>query len=338
MIPRTNTIVQTKDWQNSLATAISSVAQLLEYVGMAKHPSVLSDDNFNQFPLRVPHSYADKIKKGDINDPLLLQVLPTKDELECLPGYTVDPLAEQEASPAPGIIHKYHGRVLLVITGACAIHCRYCFRRHFPYQQHRMGSDEREQTLDYLRNDQSISEIIFSGGDPLAVNDKLLGQWIAAIGEISHIKRLRFHTRLPAVIPERITHDLLTNISQCRQQIIFVMHINHANEIDSDIAAAVRKLKDHDVTVLNQTVFLKGINDNSHTLADLSTMLFRAGVLPYYLHILDKVAGGAHFDLAQNEAQHIYAKLTKLLPGYLVPKLVMEQAGHSAKTILPPIF
>ena len=338
MIPRTNTIVQTKDWQNSLATAIKSVAQLLEYVGIAQHPSALLDDNFNQFPLRVPHSYADKIKKGDINDPLLLQVLPTKDELECPPGYTLDPLAEQQASPAPGIIHKYHGRVLLVITGACAIHCRYCFRRHFPYQQHRMGKDEREQTLDYLRNNDSISEVIFSGGDPLAVNDRLLSQWIDSLSQISHIKRLRFHTRLPAVIPERITNELLASINQCRQQIVFVMHINHANEIDSDIAAAIRKLKDHDVTVLNQTVLLKGINDNSHTLADLSTMLFRAGALPYYLHILDKVAGGAHFDLAQNEAQYVYAKLTKLLPGYLVPKLVIEQAGHTAKTILPPIF
>jgi EF-P beta-lysylation protein EpmB len=338
MIPRTNTIVQTKDWQNSLATAISSVAQLLEYVGIAKHPNVLADDNCNKFPLRVPYGYADKIKKGDINDPLLLQVLPTKDELECHPGYTVDPLVEQQASPAPGIIHKYHGRVLLVITGACAIHCRYCFRRHFPYQQHRMGKDEREQTLDYLRKDQSISEIIFSGGDPLAVNDKLLHQWIEAISEIPHIERLRFHTRLPAVIPERITNDLLNNISQCPQQIIFVMHINHANEIDSDIAAAIQKLKNHDVTVLNQTVLLKGINDNSHTLAELSTALFNAGALPYYLHVLDKVAGGAHFDLAQNEAQRTYAKLTKLLPGYLVPKLVIEQAGYSAKTILPPIF
>jgi KamA family protein len=201
-----------------------------------------------------------------------------------------------------------------------------------------MGGDEREQTLNYLRNDESISEVIFSGGDPLAVNDKLLRQWIEAIGQISHIKRLRFHTRLPAVIPERITNELLASITQCSQQIIFVLHINHANEIDSNIAAAIRKLKDHDATVLNQTVLLKGINDNSQALADLSTMLFSAGALPYYLHVLDKVAGGAHFDLAQNEAQHIYAKLTKLLPGYLVPKLVIEQAGHAAKTILPPIF
>ena len=338
MIPRTNTIVQTKDWQNSLATAIKSVAELLEYVGISHHPSALLDDSFNQFPLRVPHSYADKIKKGDINDPLLLQVLPTKDELECPPGYTLDPLAEQQASPAPGIIHKYHGRVLLVITGACAIHCRYCFRRHFPYQEHRMGSNEREQTLNYLRDDASISEVIFSGGDPLAVNDKLLSQWIQAIGQIPHIKRLRFHTRLPAVIPERITNELLASITQCSQQIVFVLHINHANEIDSPIANAIQKLKNHDVTVLNQTVLLKGINDNSQALAELSTMLFSAGALPYYLHVLDKVAGGAHFDLAQNEAQSIYAKLVNLLPGYLVPKLVIEQAGHTAKTILSPIL
>jgi EF-P beta-lysylation protein EpmB len=338
MIPRTNTIVQTKDWQTSLATAIKSVAELLEYVGITQHPSALLDEQFNQFPLRVPHGYADKIRKGDINDPLLRQVLPTKNELECPPGYTLDPLGEKQASPAPGIIHKYHGRVLLVITGACAIHCRYCFRRHFPYAEHRMGSDEREQTLNYLRSNESISEVIFSGGDPLAVNDKLLSQWITAISHIPHIKRLRFHTRLPAVIPERITDQLLASISQCRQQVVFVLHINHANEIDSQIASAISKLKEHDVTVLNQTVLLKDINDHSQTLADLSTKLFSAGALPYYLHVLDKVAGGAHFDLAQNDAQYIYGQLVNLLPGYLVPKLVVEQAGHTAKTILLPIL
>ncbi len=335
MIPRTDTIVQTKDWQNSLATAIKSVDELLAFVGISDHPDAMHDE-FKQFPLRVPVHYANKIEHGNIDDPLLKQVLPNTQELEFTPGYTTDPLAEQTAAPAPGIIHKYHGRVLLMLTGACAIHCRYCFRRHFPYEEHRPSKPEQQQTLDYLTNHPSINEVIFSGGDPLAVNDKHLEQWLQAFAAIPHITRLRFHTRLPAVIPERITDELITLLTASNKQLVFVFHINHPNELCDDIAIAVAKLKNAGITVFNQTVLLNDVNDNAATLANLSEYLFRAGILPYYLHVLDKVAGAAHFNTSLNRSRQIYTELSQLLPGYLLPKLVQERAGEPAKTLLLP--
>lgn len=290
------------------------------------------------FRLRVPRSYLARIRHGDPNDPLLRQVLPIKDELADVADYTADPLGERAALRAPGLLQKYHGRALLITTSACAVHCRYCFRREFPYAEQTSESSRWSEALDEIARDPSIEEVILSGGDPLSLSDSRLASLTDAIQRIPHVRRLRVHTRQPVVLPSRVDEGLTQWLTQLRLPVVFVLHVNHPNEIDADVRAACALLHDSGVTLLNQTVLLQGVNDDAAVLAELSRKLFEAGVLPYYLHVLDRVRGAAHFDVPEASARVIAGQLAAQMPGYLVPRLAREIYGAPAKVTLPPSF
>jgi len=289
-----------------------------------------------RFPLRVPRGFVDRMRRGDPRDPLLLQVLPLGTELDAVPGYVTDPVGDLAAKAGPGLLHKYEGRALLITTGACAVHCRYCFRRHFPYDDENASRAGFAPALDAIRADTSIGEVILSGGDPLTLNDRRLTLLWEGLAAIPHVRRIRLHTRLPVVLPERIDGAFLEAWSAVPLQKVVVVHANHANEIDLTVRAAIAGLRAANTTVLNQTVLLRGINDRVTDLMALSEALFEAGALPYYLHLLDRVAGAAHFDTPVARAQRLVADLATHLPGYLVPRLVREEPGAPAKTVLPP--
>ncbi|RLA40141.1 MAG: EF-P beta-lysylation protein EpmB [Gammaproteobacteria bacterium] len=334
IIPHTSTDAHQPSWQEELATAIRDPAVLLKRLEI--NPTQLDSSVAAQqaWSIRVPLPYVQRMRKGDINDPLLKQVLPLSAEMLSAPGFSNDPLGEEDANPIAGVVHKYHGRALLIISPACAIHCRYCFRRHFPYEDNTLGKSEWQAALDYLANDESISEVIYSGGDPLAANDNFL-LWITQqIAAIPHIKRLRIHTRLPLVIPSRIDQSCLHWLTTTRLKVVMVWHINHPNEIDQAVAQAAQALKRNGIELLNQSVLLKQVNDSVETLGALSEQLFEAGILPYYIHRLDKVAGAAHFDVSNDKVQQLQQALLDLLPGYLVPRFVCEQAGAGSKQAL----
>ncbi len=290
------------------------------------------------FPLRVPEAYLQRIKPGDPQDPLLLQVLPQAQELDRPAGYVTDPLGEGDANPHQGVIHKYRGRLLLIVSGGCAINCRYCFRRHFPYGDNQLGSESWQQALRYLRKHTDVEEVILSGGDPLATSDQRLGAMIDDLERLSHLKRLRIHTRLPIVIPDRVTPALTQRLAHSRLHTLLVTHINHPNEIDGEVRAALARLAASNTRLLNQSVLLKGINDKVSILKSLSEALFDCGVMPYYLHLMDPVAGAAHFDIGDQASRELVGKLAAELPGYLVPQLVREQAGAEAKVPLAPLI
>ncbi|UTW45004.1 EF-P beta-lysylation protein EpmB [bacterium SCSIO 12696] len=338
MIPRTQLVLEPTPWQQELSNCITDPEQLFRLLELPPHQMEAALAACRDFPLRVPQPYLQRIAKGDLNDPLLKQVLPLGNELIAAPGYNRDPVGESETNPASGLIHKYRGRVLLIISPACAINCRYCFRRHFPYSDNKPSRAQWQQALDYIAGDTSIEEVIYSGGDPLAASDRQLAWLTEQVAAIAHVKRIRVHTRLPVVIPQRITEECLDWLTNSRLQPVMVIHSNHSNEIDDAVASAMTKLREAGVTLLNQTVLLRGINDNSDTLAALSERLFQAGVLPYYLHVLDKVQGAAHFDVPEANAQQLAAALLSRLPGYLVPKLVREDAGFTSKTPLQPLL
>lgn len=327
-----------RGWQAELSHAVTDVNELLSLTGNHAEQVLLIKPDALQFPLRVPRPYIDRIIPGNINDPLLQQVLPLSLESKNVSGYSTDPLDETATNMQPGIIHKYAGRVLLILTGTCAINCRYCFRRHFAYSDNQNSKAQWLDALKYIEGDSSITEVIYSGGDPLLNSDKQLSFLTQAIAGIAHVKRLRIHTRLPVVIPQRITPGLLKVLSDNRLKTALVLHINHPNEIDQQVINALTLLRQSDITLLNQSVLLNGINNRFEILAQLSESLYEAGVLPYYLHLLDKVKGAAHFDTGQLEAQKLVGQLTATLPGYLVPKLVTEIPGQVAKTPLMPIL
>jgi len=334
MIPRTDSVLQTKStmsWQQQLTHAISDPKTLLNALKLDNALLPAAYLAAKQFPLRVPQAFVDRMQIGNSRDPLLLQVLPLQEELICTTGYSTDPIKEL-AYTQKGLIQKYPGRVLLLVNGHCAVNCRYCFRRHFPYDDNRLNRNEWLQVLNTIASDSSIEEVIYSGGDPLASNDKQLSWLTEQISAIPHIKRLRIHSRLPVVIPERITDECLLWLSNHKMNTAFVLHINHANEIDTKLISAITRLRTTGITVLNQTVLLKGINDSVEALKALSEDLFSAGVLPYYLHLFDPVSGGAHFDIALPEAKKLHEQLQNLLPGYLVPKLVKDIDGRPSKT------
>lgn len=288
-----------------------------------------------EFRLRVPRGFVGRMRKRDPNDPLLRQVLPLADENLPSPGFLDDPVGDGHALAAPGLLQKYAGRALLIITGACAIHCRYCFRRHFPYAQSGAEPSLDEATLEHLRCDDTQREVIFSGGDPLVLSDSRLATMVAKLEAIDHLERLRLHTRLPIVLPERIDDGLLDWLTRTRLTPVVVVHVNHAQEIDRSVAAGLRRLRDAGVTLLNQSVLLHGVNDTADALTDLSERLFRCGVLPYYLHMLDRVRGAAHFDVPELRAAQLLGELQARLPGYLVPRLVREIPGAPGKTMMP---
>jgi EF-P beta-lysylation protein EpmB len=275
------------------------------------------------------------MRRGDPTDPLLLQVLPLHAELQESAGFTADPVGDMASRIAPGVLHKYAGRALLIATGACAVHCRYCFRRHFPYGDENASGGQWQDALTALRADRSIDEVILSGGDPLSLNDRRLRELTEQLATIAHLKRLRIHTRQPIVLPERVNAGLLGWLRSVNQQVVMVLHVNHAQEISPDVVKACADLQANGVRLFNQSVLLKGINDTTATLTQLSETLFAAGVQPYYLHLLDRVQGAAHFEVSEFKAQQLLRELTAALPGYLVPKLVREISGHASKTPVP---
>jgi len=335
MITRTTTGWQAEDWQFQLSRVVTSVKDLYQYLELPLDS--LSSARLAQldFPLKTPQSFLEKMKKGDFNDPLLLQVLPKQQELTLTPGFSYDPLAEASALKSRGLLHKYKNRVLVVLSGSCAINCRYCFRRHFPYQDNGLSQQEFEDISHYVTNTPQINEVILSGGDPLITSNKRLERFIHTLEKAPNLKRLRFHSRVPVVIPERIDEGLLRIIQSTRLKIILVTHSNHAQELDDVFSSTMQQLARIGVTLLNQSVLLKGVNDSALALSNLSEKLFSAGVLPYYLHLLDPVTGTSHFNVPETEGKLLIQQLLAELPGYLVPKLVKEEAGKTSKTPIP---
>jgi EF-P beta-lysylation protein EpmB len=321
----------TTRWQTDMAEAVRDPRELLELLDLGPAWLEPAQRAAVAFPLRVPRAFLARMRKGDPADPLLRQVLPLGEELEDVAGYVRDPVGDMPSIAAKGLLHKYQGRVLLITTGACGVHCRYCFRRHFPYSEENARSGEWQEALDYLKGDTSIHEVILSGGDPLTLSDERLTGLVRSLEAIPHIRRLRIHTRQPVVLPSRVDDALLTWLKACRLQKVVVLHANHAREIDPAVAAACSLLREAGATLLNQTVLLRGVNDSADALADLSEALFAAQVLPYYLNLLDPVAGSAHFDVPEAEALELMARLRARLPGYLVPKLVREVPGAPSK-------
>ena len=326
-----------KNWQTQLASAFTNIETLCEYLQLSLNELNLSPDATKQFPLRVPLVFASRMEKGNPLDPLLLQVLPVGEELQFYAGFSDDPVGDLNAVKQIGLLHKYHGRVLLINTGACAIHCRYCFRRNFPYADLQLNKQQENDVIQTIQNDPSIQEVILSGGDPLVLNDARLARLFDALAEISTVKRIRTHTRLPIVLPARMTDELVAMLKNSPKKVIVVVHCNHANEIDDDVAQAFQRLKSAGVTLLNQSVLLRGVNDDAMALCNLSERLFEAGALPYYLHFLDKANGTGHFQVAEKEALALLTAVQNRLSGYLVPKLVTEQAGQLAKQFLHAI-
>lgn len=316
-------------WQKQLAAAFKDSRSLLDRLELPNHPAVDS-----QFPLLVPASFADRMEAENPADPLLLQVLTDHRESISSPNFVSDPVGDSDAKLADGILQKYQGRALLITTGACAVHCRYCFRREYPYQDEPRRMQDWEPAIQQLEQDASITEVILSGGDPLMLTDIRLQQMCERLDQIPHIERIRFHTRLPIVLPARVTEEFLQMVSQFRSQAIMVVHANHGNEIVDDCADALSKLVRAGIPVLNQAVLLKNINDNADALTDLCQKLVNLGVMPYYLHQLDRVQGAAHFEAATATGLQLIEQLTQRLPGYAVPKFVQEVPGKPSKTAI----
>lgn len=323
-----------EDWLYQLGDVITDPDELLTLLALNDHAELQQGHDARRlFPLRVPRAFVARMQPGDPQDPLLLQVLTAREEFITAPGYSTDPLDEQK-SVVPGLLHKYRNRALLLVKGGCAVNCRYCFRRHFPYQENQGNKNNWSQALEYIRTQPELDEIIFSGGDPLMAKDHELDWLITQLEGIAHIKRLRIHTRLPVVIPARITQGLCQRLSESRLQVLLVTHINHANEIDDALRDSMTRLKKAGVTLLNQSVLLRGVNDCVDTLATLSNALFDAGILPYYIHVLDRVQGAAHFMVADDEARMLMKGLLSRVSGYLVPTLAREVGGEPSKTPL----
>lgn len=319
-------------WQSLWRDAVTDPFELLRLLGLSGHAAELLPNRDTGFPLRVPKGFIARMRHGDASDPLLLQVLPHAAELIEQVGYTDDPVGDHDAKAGTGVIHKYHGRSLLVATGSCAVHCRYCFRRHFPYAEETAATSHWQSAIDHLHKTPSVREVILSGGDPLSLSTAKLAELGSALETIASVRRLRIHTRLPVVLPERIDDELIIFLRRLPLQKIVVIHANHANEIDVGVRAACERLRGAGVMLLNQSVLLHGINDDVEALSDLSEALVSAGVTPYYLHQLDHVRGAAHFAVADARALEIVDGLRRRLPGYMVPQLVREVAGAPSKT------
>jgi EF-P beta-lysylation protein EpmB len=328
-------------WQQELASAITDPAELLRELGL--DPALLETGGVNAmtqaaqaFPLRVPRAFVRRMRRGDPNDPLLRQVLARGLELQATPGFSADPLDEAAARRAPGLLQKYEGRALLVTTGACAVHCRYCFRREYDYSVEGSGIEggRWEAAMTTLAADHGIEEVILSGGDPLSLGNSRLEALLRRLEGMPQLRRLRLHTRTPIVLPSRVDHGLARLLAATRLQLVIVVHANHAAEIDDDVRRALAALRATGGTLLNQSVLLAGVNDSVDALAALSRAMFESGTLPYYLHLLDRVNGVAHFEVDEARAVELLRELNGRLPGYLVPRLVREQPGMPGKTPL----
>ena len=312
---------------------IATVQELLDIVQVDANRIDAMQPSRGEFPLRVPRSYAARMRKGDPADPLLLQVLPLQAERMDVPGFEPDPLREAGLA-SQGVLKKYRGRALLVTTPACPVHCRYCFRRHFPYADQVAAKDRWEPALRALRAMTDVTEVILSGGDPLSLANRRLGELMHLIEDLKHVDTVRFHTRFPIVLPERVDQGLLELLGDTRLQTVMVVHCNHANEIDDSVQAALDAVARTGTRLLNQSVLLRRINDGANQLESLSRALFRCGVLPYYLHLLDPVSGAAHFDVPASRGIELIEELERRLPGYLVPRLVREEPDRSCKTTI----
>ena len=319
---------QGADWQRQLAEAIRDPLELCRLLEL---DPVRAGVAASAFPLRVPRSFVGRMRRGDYADPLLRQVLATGAELLEVPGYGADPLHEAEAQRGGGLLQKYARRVLMITTGACAIHCRYCFRREFPYADALSDGGRWQQALAMVAADSSIEEVILSGGDPLSLGNARLGQLLASLAAIPHVQRLRIHTRQPVVLPARVDAALCALLQQLQRPVVMVLHVNHANEIDAEVSGALAQLRASGVTLLNQSVLLAGVNDDVQAQVALSRALWNAGVLPYYLHLLDPVRGTSHFDVPEAGARALHDAMRALLPGYLLPRLVREVPGAVSK-------
>ncbi|TKI08500.1 EF-P beta-lysylation protein EpmB [Martelella alba] len=323
-----------EDWLLQLADVVTDPLELLSQLRLGNHAELQDGAAARRlFPFRVPRAFIARMVPGDPHDPLLRQVLTSREEFLDAPGFCDDPLKEQH-NAIPGLLHKYHNRALMLIKGGCAVNCRYCFRRHFPYQENRYDRTHWAAALDYLGRHPELNEIIFSGGDPLMAKDRELDGLISDVESIGHIRTLRIHTRLPVVIPARVTPALCRRLASSRLNIVVVTHINHANEIDGFLRQSLAQLRLAQVTLLNQSVLLRGVNDDADTLAALSEALFAAGILPYYLHLLDKVRGAAHFMVSDDEARRIMQELVTRVSGYLVPRLAREIGGERSKSLI----
>lgn len=317
------------DWPEQMKVAIRRSDVLKQRLGLKKIDATEAE---NRFPVFVPESFLRRMEPGNPNDPLLLQVLPVQAEDNILPGWTSDPVNDTSARHAPGLLQKYNGRALLITTGACAVHCRYCFRREYEYSQEPKSQTDWQPALNSIRADKSVTEVILSGGDPFTLTDDRLMWLCQQIDQISHVQRIRFHTRLPIVLPARITDNLINALQSLKSQVIIVVHANHPNEVADDCEQTLRHLVRSGIPILNQAVLLKHINDNASTLHQLCERLVNTGVMPYYLSLLDRVAGAAHFEVDESQAQQILIQLHATLPGYAVPKLVREIPGAPGKT------
>ncbi len=321
-------------WQRVMKEAVRDVGQLCRLLELppqfAQRPTAAAQS----FPLFVPQPFLARMRRGDPADPLLRQVLPVELENEPTAGFTTDPVGDAQSTLQPGLLQKYHGRALMVTTGACAVHCRYCFRRHFPYDETPRSWNDWQAAIEQIESDGSLSEIILSGGDPLTLVDELLARLAHRLADISHLRRLRVHTRLPIVIPQRVTDELLAWLVGTRLTPILVVHVNHPAEIDDAVAAALARMIDAGIPVLNQAVLLRGVNDDADVLVELCERLVDLRVLPYYLHQLDRVAGAAHFEVPIERGRQLIAQLQTRLPGYAVPRYVQEIAGREHKVEL----
>ncbi|MBK5940736.1 EF-P beta-lysylation protein EpmB [Halochromatium roseum] len=334
MVARTQQRWQTPSWKQELAAAFTDPVALLQALELspAKLPEPIQRSA--RFPLLVPRGFAALMRRGDPNDPLLRQVLPLVAEARPAAGFVTDPVGDANAGLVPGLLQKYRGRALLIATGACAAHCRYCFRRHFPYASTGAQSDRLATAIAALERTPDIDEVILSGGDPLMLDDGALAALITRLDDLPRLKRLRLHTRLPSILPSRITDRLCAILSGSRLQVVIVVHINHPAELGRDACLALLGLAELGTPLLNQSVLLRGVNDEVETLAELSEALIATRVLPYYLHLLDPVSGAAHFDVPETKARALVTQLRQRLPGYLVPRLVREQPGEPSKTVL----
>ncbi len=331
MIPAAPLPMQPPRWQQAMREAVRDPRELLAMLGLPQAALAISDAAAAQFPLRVPRGFVARMRHGDPHDPLLRQVLPLDDELRPAAGYVLDAVGDAAARAGHGVLHKYAGRALLIATGSCAVHCRYCFRRHFPYAEETAAAGGWREAVQALHADPSITEVILSGGDPLSLSTARLADLTRQLAALPQLRRLRIHSRLPIVLPERVDDGLLAWIAALPWPVTLVVHANHAREFDVDVDHALVRLRDARVTLLNQAVLLRGVNDSAEALAALCERGFEAGVLPYYLHQLDRVAGAAHFEVGDPEALALHRALVARLPGYLVPKLVREVAGDTAK-------
>jgi EF-P beta-lysylation protein EpmB len=318
------------DWRQLWREAITDPVELLAQLGLHELAHQLPQNDAG-FALRVPRGFASRMRPGDARDPLLLQVLPQLAELDAAEGFSTDAVGDLDARESQGLLHKYEGRALLIASGSCAVNCRYCFRRHFPYGEEMAAAGHWRQALAHLRSDPSITELILSGGDPLSLATGKLEELARGLADLPHVTRLRIHTRLPVVLPERIDDAFLAWLAALPLQKVVVLHANHANEFDAAVDAACARLREAGATLLNQAVLLKGINDHEDALVDLSERLFAASVLPYYLHQLDRVQGAAHFEVDDGRALALVEGVRARLPGYLVPRLVREVAGDRSK-------